>query len=253
MLKNVVRRGAAAFGLTLALVVLAATAASAHVTVSPTEAPAGGYSVLTFAVPHGCDDAPTTQVKIQMPELIPQVTPTVNPNWEVEKVMETLDEPIEGGHGEQITERVAQVVYTAKTPLPDGLRDTFELSLQLPDTPGERVAFPVVQVCEGGAETAWIEIPDPDASEEPEHPAPVVEVTAAEGDGHGGSGDEAAEDGDAADAELASGTEEAAASDDGGDGDDGDGPAFALAIVAVGLGVVALGVGGMALSRSRSA
>ena len=53
----------------------------------------------------------------------------VNPNWDVEKVMETLDEPIHGEHGE-ITERVGEVVYTAKTPLPDGYRDAFTLSLR---------------------------------------------------------------------------------------------------------------------------
>ena len=42
--------------------------------------------------------------------------------------MEALAEPIQGEGGE-ITERVSEVVYTAKTPLPDGYRDAFALSL----------------------------------------------------------------------------------------------------------------------------
>ena len=110
----------------------------------------------------------------------PAVTPTVNPNWDVEKVMEELDEPIEAGHGEQITERVAEVVYTAKTPLPDGYRDAFVLSLQVPEDPaGETLYFPTIQTCEEG-ETAWIEIPEAGQdSEELEVPAPSIEVVAA--------------------------------------------------------------------------
>lgn len=231
----------------LALVGLWAGTAAAHVTVSPGEASAGGYTVLTFSVPHGCEELATTQVKIQMPEAIPQVTPTVNPNWDVEKVMETLDEPLEAGHGEEITERVSEVVYTAKTPLPDGLRDTFELSLQMPDTPGETLYFPVVQLCDGG-EAAWIELPaDGETDEELDYPAPAVVVGEAEGDGHGAS--DATDDADAAEAELAADTDgaDAAASDS----DDDSGSSNALAIVALMVGAVALAIGGLGLARTR--
>lgn len=131
-----------------ALVVASAGAAGAHVTVSPGEAEAGSYAVLTFSVPHGCDGSGTTEVTIQIPEQTPSVTPTVNPNWDVEKVM------VEQGDAPR---RVEQVVYTAKTPLPDGMRDTFELSMLMPDSPGETLVFPVVQTCEKG-ETAWVEV-----------------------------------------------------------------------------------------------
>lgn len=105
---------------------LAATA-SAHVTVTPGEATADSYAVLTFGVPHGCDGSATTEVAIQVPEEITSVTPTVNPNWTVHTVT------------------AERVVYTAITPLPDGLRDTFELSIRLPGLPGETLAFPIVR------------------------------------------------------------------------------------------------------------
>ena len=102
-----------------------------------------------MSVPHGCDGSATTKVAISMPEEIPQVTATRNPYWDLEVRSEPLAEPIEDAHGNEITEREAVVVYTAKEPLPDPDRDTFELSVQLPDAVGETFAFPIVQTCDG--------------------------------------------------------------------------------------------------------
>ena len=187
-----------ALPLAAGLLVAGAGAAAAHVTVTPSLTSAGSYSVLTFSVGHGCDGSPTTKIAIQMPEQVLAVTPTRNPEWEVEKQMATLDEPVEDAHGNEITERVDQVVYTARTPLPDGYRDTFELSLQLPaDAAGETLAFPVIQTCEQG-ETGWTETPaDGQDPEELETPAPSFEVTAAGDDGHRGGGDDAEAEDDA--------------------------------------------------------
>jgi uncharacterized protein YcnI len=168
--------------------------ASAHVSISPSEGAAGSYAVLTASVPHGCDGSPTTKVAIQMPEQILSVTPTRNPLWEVEKVMEKLDEPVTDAHGNEITERVGQVVYTAKTPLPEGYRDAFELSLKVPDAEGETLVFPTVQTCKKG-ETAWVETAPEGSTEELEAPAPTFTVLPAEGDGHGA--DPAADDAEA--------------------------------------------------------
>ena len=120
----------------LGLVVLMAAPASAHVTVTPTDTAAGAYTVLTFSVGHGCDGSPTTRIAIQIPEGINSVSATRQPFYDVEKVIVPLDPPVTGSHDEEITERVDQVVYTAVTPLPDGQRDTFELSLQLPADAG---------------------------------------------------------------------------------------------------------------------
>ena len=132
--------------------------ASAHVTVTPENTAAGSFTVVTMSVPHGCDGSPTTKVAIQIPEDILAVTPTRNPYYDVAKKIEKLPEPVTDAHGNEVTERVASVEYTAKTPLPDGERDAFELSLQLPEKAGETLAFPAVQTCEKG-ETAWTEVP----------------------------------------------------------------------------------------------
>lgn len=228
----------------LGLVALSAGAASAHVTVTPDTTAAGGYAVLTFAVPHGCEGSPTTKIAIAMPEEVPQVTPTVNPGWTVEKVQEKLDPPVEDAHGNTVTERVSQVVYTARTPLPDGYRDTLALSLQLPEKEGETLTFPIVQTCVKGS-TSWNETAaEGQDEEELAHPAPSVTITAAsaEGDHHGGAEAESESDGD-------KGSD--AKADSEADSDDGDGDGLAIGGLVAGLGGLALG--GVALARTRKA
>lgn len=234
--RHAARTAALALGAT-GIIALTASSAGAHVTVTPSTTAAGAYTVLTFAAGHGCDGSPTTRVAFQIPDGIYAASPTVNPGWTIEKVMEKLPEPVEDGHGGEYTERVAKVVYTAKTPLPDGYRDTWELSLKLPDASGEQLDFPVVQTCEKG-ETAWVQQAK-EGEDEPEAPAPFVQLTSAEaGDHHGGT--------DASDAEPASAVSEAA------DGDDSSGSGTALGWVGVVLGALGLGVGSMAWARTRA-
>lgn len=167
------------------LLLLAPAAAHAHVTVSPTTAPADSYMVLTFAVPHGCEGEPTTELTIKMPEGVSAVTPTVTPGWRVSTTTAQPDTSAGDDNG-AITGRVDTVVYTADTPLPDNLRAAFEVSLRLPNTPDETIAFPVVQTC-GEVETEWIEqADDPDAALA--YPAPVVALAAAGQSGATGAG-----------------------------------------------------------------
>lgn len=166
----------AAATLTLVVVGLAAPA-SAHVTITPSSTTAGASAVLEVSIPHGCDGSSTTAVTIRIPEEVNAVSPTRNALWELEKETVQLDPPVTDSHGNQVTERVASVTYRTDTPLPDGHRDVFELSLQIPDAAGATLEFPTIQTCEQG-EVAWIEVPedgqDPD---ELELPAPAFVVT----------------------------------------------------------------------------
>lgn len=204
--------------------------ASAHVTITPSSTAAGSSSVLSFSIGHGCDGSPTTKVAIKVPEAITSVTPTRNPQWNVDTVMEKLDEPVTDGHGNEVTERVSQVVYTARTPLPDGERDTFELSLSLPDTEGETIAFPTVQTCEQG-QTAWTEVAaEGQDSHDLESPAPLVSITAAGDDEHAHGESDASAEGDSADEDS-----------------EGNG----LAVAGLVAGVLGLLAGGAALASSR--
>lgn len=172
------------------LAVAVPLSASAHFEVDPSSAPAGSSAVLTFTLPHGCDGSATTAVTIDIPKEIPSVTPTAKAGWAVEKVTVGLDKPLDDGHGNTITSRVGSVRYTADTPLPDGLRDTFSLSVPLPaDAAGSTLLFPVLQTCQSGSVT-WNE-PQKAGAPEPEHPAPAVTVTAAAAGEHSDDGDAA--------------------------------------------------------------
>ncbi|NYF11066.1 uncharacterized protein YcnI [Leifsonia sp. AK011] len=158
-----------------ALALAAPLSASAHVTASASSTAAGSYSVITFSVPHGCEGSPTTAIAIEIPEDILSVTPTRNPYWTFELTKTPLDPPTEDQ-----SERVSVVTYSAETPLPEGVRDTLELSVKLPaGEAGDVVEFPVTQTCEEG-ETLWV-------GDE----VPSITLTAAEeGDGHGAAATE---------------------------------------------------------------
>jgi uncharacterized protein YcnI len=190
-----------------------------------------------MSVPHGCEGSPTTKIEVSMPESVLSVTPTRNAFYDVRTTTAQLEEPVTDAHGNEVTERIASVVYTARTPLPDAQRDTFELSFKVPDAAGEMLAFPTVQTCEKG-ETGWTEIPEAGQSEdELEHPAPAFEILPAEEGDAEPAGDMAAE----ADA--------SAASDETSTADESD--SDALGWVGVALGAAGLLVGGTALARSR--
>jgi uncharacterized protein YcnI len=232
--------GAAAGG-----VVLAAGPASAHISPDKDEVAAGAFSSVTLTVPHGCEDSPTKQLTIQVPEQLNEVSPQVHPGWDIEVTNEDLPEPIDDGEGGEITERSKEVVFTAQrgNELQPHFRDQFTLGYQAPDAEGETLYFKVIQTCVEG-ETPWIEEWDGEG-EEPEHPAPAVMITAATGDEHGGGeeADEAAAEGEEVAADNASAT-----SDDSSDDSDSS---TGIAVAGLVAGLLGLAAGGFALVKSR--
>ncbi|MGP4031174.1 YcnI family copper-binding membrane protein [Pseudarthrobacter sp. 1C304] len=225
---------AAAAGGTAALMLAGAAGASAHVGVTPDKTTANSYALLTFGIPHGCEESGTTKVTITLPAELNDAQPTVNPNWTAEKVMEQLAEPKKLADGSSITKRTSQIVYTAKAPLEPELRDALVLSVKLPDTAGKTLYFPTLQNCEVG-QTDWSELPaDGQDPHSLKAPAPSVTVTAAaaSADGHGASTTESAPE-----------TAQAAAVTDGG--------AEARSWAGLVAGAGGLALGGLALARSR--
>ena len=230
---------------TAAVALSLAAPASAHVTATPSTAAAGAFTVVTFSVGHGCEGSPTTRIEIQVPESVLSVTPSRNPFYDVEKTIEKLDEPVADAHGNEVTERTGSIVYTASTPLPDGQRDAFELSFQVPDAEGETLSFPTIQTCRKG-ETGWTEVAaDGQDAEELENPAPSFLITAAEGEGHG---EDAAAESASDEGEVVSASAESSA-DDADDSDDGSSALGWAGLVA---GLLGLAAGGLALARTRS-
>ncbi|MFJ2542074.1 YcnI family protein [Microbacterium sp. NPDC087589] len=168
--------------------------ASAHVSVSPDELIAGDHGVLTFSFAHGCENSPTTSLKVTMPEGLASVAPTMDSDWTID--IEKGDDGL-----------VSAVTYTALEPVPNELRGAVSMAVGLDEDAPDSLAFPVIQTCVEGS-TEWTELAE--EGEDPhslDAPAPVVQVAAA-ADGHGehDSADEAG-DADTADSEAADETD----------------------------------------------
>jgi uncharacterized protein YcnI len=218
-------------GLAAAGVLLLAGPASAHIEPTIESAPAGSYATFSLQVPHGCGEGGTNKIEVKIPDGITSVTPEAVPGWTVTRTSEALNPPVDDGEGGKITERTDTITW-AGGPLAHDQLLLFGLSVKMPDTPGESISFPVIQSCDNGQETDWIEIPK-EGEDEPEHPAPTIELTAATGDHHG-SDDEAAADTKDTD-------------------DDSDSSSNALGILGIALGAVGIGLGTQALRKTRQA
>lgn len=158
------RRGIITAALAAGLVLAAPAVASAHVGVSPDAIEPGGSANLTFAFTHGCEESPTTSLRITMPEGLSSVAPTVDSNWDI--AVEHADNGL-----------VSAVTYTAVTPVPNGLQATASMSVRLGDDAPENLVFPVEQQCETGV-NEWIEVAEDGADpHDLDSPAPVVTVT----------------------------------------------------------------------------
>ncbi len=87
----------------------------------------------------------------------------------------------------EIVEKITSITFTAASPelyVTDGFYDDLRVQVQLPETVGEVLYFPLVQTCEVG-ENAWIEIPAEGQTEEDlELPAPSLTITEAVEDSH---------------------------------------------------------------------
>jgi len=215
--------------LTLALVavlaLVAPAGAGAHVTLQPEEAAAGDYTVLDVRVPNERDDAATTKVNVQFPPGFVFASYQPVAGWSVDVKMEKLAKPI-SSHGEEITEQVSQVTWTAesdKAGIQSGQFQDLPISVQIPGEAGDTLTFKALQTYDDGEVVRWIGAP------ESEHPAPQVSVSAGSEE-HGGGGHAAAES-----------------------SDDSEGASKGLGIAALVVGALGLLAGGAALVRSRRA
>lgn len=210
---------------TIALVVLAATlvvasAASAHVTLQPTQVAPGDFTRLDVRVPNERDNAGTTKVEVQFPPGFAFVSTEPVPGWTAVVKRRKAAKPIET-EGEKLTDEVATVTWTGngKTGIvkPGEFQD-FGLSVGMPDAPGETLTFKALQTYAGGEVVRWIGPPDSD------DPAPQVVLTSI--------------------ATTAEPSQAATESDEGA-------PVW-LAVVALALGALGLLAGTAALVRSRA-
>ncbi|ADP85073.1 YcnI family copper-binding membrane protein [Pseudofrankia inefficax] len=162
-------------------VVAMALPASAHVTVSPQSAPAGGYVQLSFNVPSESDTASTTKLDVQFPTADPIASVEVQPKagWTYEVKSGAPSRPVTDDDGNKIVQVVNEITWTATGPgIKPGEFDTFVVSAGPLPTDAKSVSFKALQTYSDGSVVRWID--ESQAGQpEPEHPAPTVTLTAA--------------------------------------------------------------------------
>lgn len=169
--------------LPLATVALLATAlpAQAHIVLQNQEAQIGTTFRAVLVVGHGCGDAATTAVRVQIPEGFYNVRPMLKAGWTVETVRGPYETPFES-HGSMLEEGVKEISWSGGE-LPNDFFDEFVFRGTFgADVPtDEPFYFPVIQTC-GDTEDAWI---DTSGDADAEFPAPSVTLSPAEAsDGH---------------------------------------------------------------------
>jgi periplasmic copper chaperone A len=171
---RILRRGASLLlGMSALCAPVLLASAVAHVTLEHREAPVGAFYKAVLRVPHGCDGAATTAIRVRIPEGVIDVKPMPKPGWTI-----TL---VKGAYAKahsleraKVGEGVTEVDWSGGR-LPDEYYDEFVFQAFLASDlqPGTMLYFPVVQECEKGVHR-WIEIPASGA--ENVEPAPGVKL-----------------------------------------------------------------------------
>ena len=136
----------------------ASTVAFAHITLERGEAPVGQSYKAVLRVPHGCDDSPTTAIRVRIPEGVIDAKPMPKAGWTLNLVEGKYAKTYSLFHA-QVSQGVTEIDWSGGN-LPDDYYDEFVFFAYLSSDlhPGETLYFPVVQQCEKGVHR-WIEIP----------------------------------------------------------------------------------------------
>ncbi len=220
-------------------VLLVAGAAWAHVTVSPSSAPQGSFTEITFRVPTESDTASTTVVDVHLDTAHPVAVVDYRavPGWSTVVKTTKLSTPITDDDGNQVTSAVSEITWTATgaaNAIKPGQFGEFPIELgPLPQVAS--LEFKIVQTYSDGSVVRWID-DTPAGGPEPEHPAPVLTLTPAGDSGDGASAPASAP--------------APAATDAGSSGGSGSGTTT-IAIIGAILGLVGAVLGGAAYARTR--
>ncbi len=167
--------------LATATLLAGAVPAHAHIVLQTQEAEIGKTFRAVLVVGHGCGDAATTAVRVQIPEGFYNVKPMLKAGWTVETVTGPYETPFEN-HGSTLEEGVKEISWSGGE-LPNDFFDEFVFrgTFGADVSTDQPFYFPVIQSC-GDAEDAWI---DTSGDHHAEFPAPSVTLSPAEpSDGH---------------------------------------------------------------------
>ncbi len=159
---------------TAAAMLLFAGPALAHITVSPTSAPAGSSTELTFRVPNEEPHADTVKVDIQIPTDHPIAQLLVKPITGWTSTVTTIKiKPVATVDG-TFTQAVSEVIWSGGRILPGQFQDFAVSAYPLPS--GVRqIAFKALQTYSNGDIVRWIDLPKPGLPAA--RPAPILTLT----------------------------------------------------------------------------
>ncbi|MEU1656685.1 hypothetical protein HEP81_01252 [Streptomyces griseofuscus] len=172
------RRAGAVTALTAASVLLAAGAASAHVTVHPESYAKGATDgVLTFRVPNEEDHAYTSKVQVFLPTDHPVLGVLVHPGdgWSAKVTTTKLKTPVKTDDG-TTTEAASEITFTGGKIEPGQYEDFNVAFGELPED-ADQLVFKTLQTYSDGKVVRWIEQPA-SGDDEPDNPAPSLKLTA---------------------------------------------------------------------------
>jgi len=176
--RRTLRRATIIGATTAASVLLFATPALAHITVTPDSVPAGSAAVLTLHVPNEEAHASTVKVDVQIPtdHPIAQLLVEPVPGWSVAVRTVTLAKPITTDDG-SFSQAVSEVTWSGGQILP-GQFQNFAISADPMPTGVSQLALKAIQTYSNGDVVRWIDLPEP-GQPAPDHPAPAVTLTTA--------------------------------------------------------------------------
>jgi uncharacterized protein YcnI len=124
------------------LALIFSVSASAHVTVKPAEVLTASFNSFIVGAPNEKEMA-FNEIKLEIPEGLKHVTPSVKPSWDVnvEKV----------GEGEEAT--VKSITWSGGS-VPSGFREDFAFSAQAPGEAGD-IQWKAYQTYEDGVTVSW--------------------------------------------------------------------------------------------------
>src|SRR3954470_23829906 len=150
-------------------------AAQAHVTLQPSQAAAGAFTVLNVRVPTELDNASTAKVDVKFPDGFAAARYQNVPGWKVRVITKTLAQPIQTDDG-PITQGIDRMVF-ARTSAAGGIKpgqfQDFPISVQIPGKAGDKLTFKAIQTYSNGTVVRWI------GGAGGDEPAPQVTVTPA--------------------------------------------------------------------------
>jgi uncharacterized protein YcnI len=176
-------KAAATAAATAALIATGAAAANAHVSVSPDDTGANGFSHLTFNMPNESPAAKANKLEVRLPTDTPFTSVSVKPveGWTAQVVTAALPKPVTVA-GATVTKAPTEVVWTANDAaheIGQNQYQAFSLSVGPLPAAGTKVTLPAVQTYTDGTVVTWDQ-KAVDGQAEPDHPAPSFTTTAAD-------------------------------------------------------------------------